>query len=86
MRLALKLSLVAAFAAALVYTALSQGKVECEVCMEFRGRGVCRTVAAAERDQAVAMAVSNACAFLSSGVTPGIQCGQTLPRSVTCSE
>ena len=86
MRLVVTLALAAAFAAALVYTALSQGKVECEVCMEFRGRGVCRTVAAADRDQAVVMAVSNACAFLSSGVTPGIQCGQTPPRSVTCSE
>ena len=86
MRLAAVLVLAAAFAAALVYTALNQGKVECEVCMEFRGRGICRTVAATDRDQAMAMAVSNACAFLASGVTQGIQCGQTPPRSVTCSE
>ncbi len=86
MRLFVGLVFAAAFGAALVYTALSQSAVECEVCMQFGGRGTCRTVAAADRDQAVAMAISNACALLTSGVTPGIQCGQTPPRSVTCND
>ena len=86
MRLAIGLALAATFAVALVYTALSQSKVKCEVCMQFGGRATCRTVAAAERDRAVAMAISNACAILSSGVTAGIQCGQTTPRSIRCNE
>lgn len=70
----------------MVYTTLSESQVECEVCMEFGGRSICRTVAAAERNQALAMAVSNACAIISDGVTAGIQCGQTRPRSVTCND
>ena len=86
MRLAVGLLLAATFAAALVYTTLYESQVECEVCVQFGGRSACRTVAAADRDRAVAMAVTNACAVLSSGVTPGIQCSQTPPRSVRCDE
>ena len=86
MRLAVGLALAVAFAAALVVTTLSQNQVECEVCMQFGGRSACRTVAAEDRDYAVAMAVSNACAVLASGVTPGIQCSQTPPVSVACGE
>ncbi len=86
MRRAIGVALAVAFVFALVYTALSQSKVECEVCMQFGGSATCRTAAAAERDQALVTAIRNACAILSSGVTDGIQCDQTPPRSVTCTE
>ncbi len=86
MRVVVGILFSAVFAAAVVYTTLSESQVECEVCMEFGGRSICRTVAAAERNQALAMAVSNACAIISDGVTAGIQCGQTRPRSVTCND
>jgi hypothetical protein len=83
-RTAAAVLLAAAFVVAMVYFTLSEGQVECEVCMEFGGRTACQTVAAVDRDRALAMAVSSACAVLTSGVTPGIQCGQTPPRSVSC--
>ncbi len=85
-RVAIGIVFAAVFAAAVVYTTLSESQVECEVCMEFRGRSICRTVAAAERNQALQMAISNACAFISDGVTEGMQCGRTPPRSVTCND
>ncbi len=86
MRVAAGILFAAVFAAAVVYTTISESQVKCEVCMDFGGRSICRTVAAAERNQALSMAISNACAIISGGVTAGIQCGQTRPRSVSCSD
>ena len=76
----------AAFLAALVWTTLSQSGAECEVCLDYRGSSVCRTVAAADADAATQQAVSNACAILSQGVTEGLECQRTPPRSLRCSE
>ena len=84
MRLAAGLAVAAVFAAALVYATLSESQVECEVCMRFGGRSACQTVAAIDRDRALAMAVSGACSILTGGVTRGMECGRTPPRSVTC--
>ena len=85
-RVAAGILFAAVFAAAVVYTTLSESQVECEVCMEFRGRSICRTVAAAERNQALQMAISNACAIISDGVTEGMQCSRARPRSISCSD
>jgi hypothetical protein len=84
MRIAAGLGLAALFVAALVYATLSESQVECEVCIQFQGQTACRTVSATDRDRAIAMAVSNACAVLANGVTPGIQCSQTPPHSIEC--
>jgi hypothetical protein len=75
-----------AFIVALVLATQREAAVECEVCIEFGGREACRTGSGADRDTAIRGAINTACAVLSSGVTRGMQCDRTPPRSVECSE
>ena len=74
------------FIAFLVYATLAESRVECEVCIEFRGRQACRSGTAVDRNSAVRAATASACAVLSRGVTEGIRCDQTPPRSRRCAE
>ena len=69
---------------AVVYTTMSASasKYRCEVCVEFQGQTKCRTAAADTEMQARRTAQENACAFISSGVTDSMQCGNTQPISV----
>jgi hypothetical protein len=85
MRLAAGLALGVIFVVGLVYATLQQTGVRCEVCVEFEGRTECRTSSAADRDTAISMGVTNACAVLSSGVTQGIRC-QSMPPIARCEE
>jgi hypothetical protein len=85
-RLLLFLVIGGAFVAVLFFTTQSESTVECSVCVDFEGRSACRTVLAATRDEALAGAVRNACAVLSSGVTRRLECDRQPPRSVECSE
>lgn len=56
----------------------------CEVCIEYNGRSQCRTVGGATIDEARQGAITNACAFLSSGVTDSMACQRTKPISESC--
>jgi len=85
MRVAVGSLLAIVFLAALVWLTAAQARVRCEVCMSHRGRQLCETALAADRDQARAQARNAACARLSSGVTDGIACNNTPPLSVSCS-
>ena len=76
----------ALFLAALVWSTFSQAGVECEVCIDYGGGSICRSVAAADRQEAARQAQANACAILSQGVTQGLECDRTPPRSLRCSE
>lgn len=86
MRVVVGILLGAAFVAAMVYAVMAEGRVECEVCVAYRGRTVCRTSTAVDRKSAISGAVSAACAVLSGGVTDGIECSSTPPRSLTCND
>jgi hypothetical protein len=86
MRVILGLLLGAAFLGAMIYATLGESQVECEVCLEFGGRSACRTGSAVDRKNSIRGAVATACAVLSSGVTDGIACGSTPPRSVSCND
>ena len=85
-RLIAGLMLGAAFIAAMFFATQRESAVQCELCMEFGGRTACRTASAADRDAAVRGAITTACAVLSSGVTQGLECDRTRPRSLSCSE
>jgi len=76
----------AAFIAAMVYATLGESQVRCEVCIDYGGASACRSSAAVDRKNAVSGAVAAACAVLSGGVTDGIACTNTSPRSVSCNE
>jgi hypothetical protein len=78
--------LAAAFVSVLVMALMKEAQVECEACIEFEGRSVCRTTIASSRERAISGATTNACAVLSSGVTAGIQCGNTPPSSLRCND
>ena len=54
----------------------------CRVCMSFNGAGDCRTASAANRQEALRTAITNACAQLSSGVIESNQCETSPPVSV----
>jgi hypothetical protein len=84
MRTAIGILCGTALLGVLVYATLQQAAVSCEACVEFGGRSECRTSSAESQEEAVRGAVTAACALLSSGVTQGMQCDRTLPRSVSC--
>jgi hypothetical protein len=78
--------LAAVFFSVLVMALMKEAQVECEVCIEFGGGRACRTSIASDRDRAIVGATTAACVVLSGGVTSGIQCGNTPPISLRCSE
>jgi hypothetical protein len=84
MRIVLGSLAAVGFLAALVWVTFQQAQARCEVCMQYRGRQICETATAADRDHAVAQARSSACARLASGVTDGIRCNGGAPLSVSC--
>jgi hypothetical protein len=71
-------------AAFVVYSSLQAGSVECEVCMDFEGRQMCRTASAAGQEEARRAAVDNACALLTSGMTNTIRCQRAEPARSDC--
>lgn len=77
---------LALFGALLWYGVRSQERVECELCLSFKGRTECRVGRGQDREQAAASAATSACAVLGSGVTDAMQCNATPPDSVTCRE
>jgi hypothetical protein len=75
---------VAAVVGLLYAMTLSQAGWECEACVEFQGQSACRTVTGARREDAEREALSNACAFLASGVTQILACQRSEPTSLRC--
>ena len=56
----------------------------CEVCMEYQGSTQCRTVGAATIEQAREGAITNACAYISGGITESMACHRQKPASEHC--
>jgi hypothetical protein len=84
MRTAVGIALGLCFVAALVFATLRETAVTCQVCVDFGGRSECRESSAGGREQALQMAQSTACAVLAGGVTQGMACQRTEPRSAQC--
>lgn len=68
----------------LMYITMSATGVSCEVCVEFRGATECRRATGKDRQEAELAAASTACGLISGGVTDGIACRNTPPKSVSC--
>lgn len=68
----------------LMYLTMSGTEVSCEVCVEFRGATECRRATGKDRQEAESAAASTACGLISGGVTDGIACRNTPPKSVSC--
>ena len=84
MRTAIGVALALLFLAALVLATLRETAITCEACIDFNGRSACRRSSAADRDEALRMAQSTACAELAGGVTQGMACQRTPPRTAQC--
>ncbi len=78
------LVVVLGFVGFLIYSAMRQGKTECEVCIGYAGQSVCRSAAAGNRKDAAQAATTAACAVMASGVTDTVQCQQTPPSKFEC--
>jgi hypothetical protein len=73
------------FMAFIVGRSLRVSGYRCSVCINFRGEGVCRTVDAPTEQEARSSAITNACAFLASGVTDTLACERSAPAKIDCS-
>ena len=75
---------LALFAGMLCYGVRQQARVECDVCITFKGRIECRVGQGDSEESAIASANTAACTVLGSGVTDAMQCGATRPTSARC--
>jgi len=77
--------LAVAFFGWLYYSAARTSKVTCESCITFGGRTECAKTAGATREEALRQGATVICARISSGMTEGIRCANTLPDRSECS-
>lgn len=70
--------------AVVVLSSFRVSDYECEVCMRFDGREVCRSAAAETEVEARRSAADNACAILTSGVTNTLRCTRSAPTRARC--
>ena len=82
-RTAISVAIGIAFVTAVIWAALDQTAVECEICVEYKGRKACSIARAADAASAEAQAHSGACSQVTGGVTETLECdrfGSTLRR------
>lgn len=78
------IAVVLAIAALFLVLTRANAKVQCRVCVEFRGRTNCATAAGATEQAARDGAQSTACGPVASGMDEQIGCGRTAPTLVEC--
>ena len=78
------LAAVLAVAALFFVMTTARARVECRVCMEYRGRTNCATAVGPMEHAAREGAQSTACGPIASGMDEQIGCGRTAPALVEC--
>jgi|GEM_PF-1440292 len=81
---AVGLALATAVLAILVWQTLNLDAHTCEVCVEYRGKSRCRKVSGKTLEDARRGAITNACAFVSAGVTDSMACQRKPTVSEHC--
>jgi hypothetical protein len=71
---------------ALVWATRQEAAIECTVCMDYDGGSACRTASGPTHEATLRGAVTSACSVLSKGMTRGLACDRTPPRSATCTD
>ncbi len=84
MRALVTLAAIAAFVGFLVWMALQQGGVACEVCMASGGRTHCATVSAGDAAQAEERARQVACGVVGGGMADELACQRGPAVSTRC--
>jgi len=72
------------FMGVVIYRSFHVASHRCTVCLTFGSRDVCRTVEGPTEDEARRGALTNACAYLASGVTDSLACERTPPTKLEC--
>jgi hypothetical protein len=75
---------VLAVAALFFFMTTARAKVQCRVCVEYRGRANCATAAGPTEQAAREGGQTTACGPIASGMDEQIGCGRTPPASVEC--
>ena len=78
------IAVVLAVAALFFFMTTARAKVQCRVCMEFRGRSNCATAVGPTEQAAREGAQTTACGPIASGMDEQIGCGRTPPVAVQC--
>jgi hypothetical protein len=73
------------FAVGVVYLTVKPVQSQCEVCLDFDGRQVCRIGAGATDEDATRAAHESACGGNAMGMSESILCRNAVPVSVSCS-
>jgi len=78
--------LAAVFAVAVLFFFMTtaRAKIECRVCMDFRGRTNCATAVGPTDQAAREGAQTTACGPIASGMDEQIACGRTAPAVAQC--
>ncbi len=85
-RTAIGLAIGIAFVSAVIWYALDTTRVECEICVEYRGRSACSISLAADVETAEMQAHSGACSQVTGGVTETLECDRIAGTVRRCSE
>ncbi len=78
------LAVLAPIFGVVIYSSFQLSEYQCEICMDFEGGSICRSVIGKTEVEAVRTGIDNACAHLASGVTDSMRCQRTPPKSVAC--
>ncbi len=73
-----------AVAALFFFMTTARAKVQCRVCMEFRGRTNCAAAAGQTEQVAREGAQTTACGPIASGMDQQIECGRAAPQLAEC--
>ena len=86
MRTAISVVIGLAFVAAVLVYALQTTQVQCEICVDYKGRSACSVSQAADLQTAEMQAHSGACSQVTGGVTETLECDRMAPSVRRCSE
>lgn len=70
----------------MIWSAFEATRIQCEICVEYKGRSACSTAQAADVIQAEAQALSGACSQVTGGVTETLECDRLPPTRRQCTE
>lgn len=85
-KLGVPLGLAALFLGYLIYSSLSLSPINCEICVEFRGKVECRRASGPTLEDTIQTGVQNACSLITNGRDELIPCTSRQPQAVTCTE
>jgi len=85
-RTAISVAIGIAFVTAVIWAAFLETGVECEICVEYKGRNACSIARAADLTLAETQAHSGACSQVTGGVTETLECGRIGSSVRRCTE